>query len=498
MSTASLIAETKAKPVARPVFRKIFSFPVVLAGFLSVLAVLTVRGRLNDPDMWWHLKSGEVIWTTHHIPTADLFSYTTNHHAIVPQEWLSQVLMYGAYRLAGCSGLMLWLCALTTILLVAGYLLCTLYSRNAKVAFVGAMVLWFFSTGGLVVRPQMISYVLLVLELLLLYAGYARGSRWFFALPALFALWVNCHGSFLFGLIVLGAFWVCSFFRFHAGSLACVRWRPAQQRALGWNLLLSAAAVFLSPLGAKQVLYPLDTMLRQPLVVTQIDEWKPLLMSDPRGVALMGVLGCIALLLIVRRSERIYLHELVLLALSAWFALSHRRMCFAFGIFAGPVLARLLSDSWEKYDAERDFPIANAVMVAVAGLAIFLAFPGSKALAKQVSDGNPVAAVDYIRTHDLHGNMLNSYLYGGYLIWTMPERPVFIDGRSDLYEWAGVFREYGQWATLQSDPNVLLDKYSVSFCLLERDAPMAHVLPLMHNWKQVYSDDKSVIFARSP
>ena len=80
-----------------PVLRRIFSFPVMLAGLLAMLAVLTVRQRFNDPDMWWHLKTGEVIWTTHTIPTTDLFSYTTNHHGWIPHEWLSQVLIYGAY-----------------------------------------------------------------------------------------------------------------------------------------------------------------------------------------------------------------------------------------------------------------------------------------------------------------------------------------------------------------------------------------------------------------
>src|SRR3979490_1429822 len=115
--------------------RRIFSFPVMLAGLLSVLAVLTVRQRFDDPDMWWHLKTGEVIWTTHTIPTTDLFSYTTNHHAWIPHEWLSQVLIYGAYRFGGYSGLMLWLCFFTTALLIGGYILCSLYSGNSKTAF---------------------------------------------------------------------------------------------------------------------------------------------------------------------------------------------------------------------------------------------------------------------------------------------------------------------------------------------------------------------------
>jgi hypothetical protein len=488
----------KAKrPASVSILRKIFSFPAVIACLLAVLAVVTVRDRFNDPDMWWQLKTGEVIWTTHTIPTTDLFSYTTSHHAVIPQEWFSQVLIYGAYKLGGYTGLMLWLCFFTAVLVIAAYALCSLYSGNAKIGFLGAMVVWFFSTGGLVVRPLLVSYVLLVAELLLVYLGYKRDRRWFFALPLLFALWVNCHGSFFLGFVVLGVFLFCSFFGFERGALVSVRWDAHRRRAYMLAILLSAAALFLNPDGLKQVLYPLDTMLRQPLVTTQIDEWKPLLMSDPRAMGLLGILAFIFVYLIVRRSERIYLHELALLALGAWSALSHRRMSFAFGIFAAPILSRLLSDAWDKYEAERDRPAVNAVFIALAALAVFFAFPSRQSLVKQVDDGNPVKAVDFIRTHHLSGNMLNTYIYGGYLIWAMPEHPVFIDGRSDLFEWAGIFGQYGEWAMLQSDPNSLLNKYHVDFCLLQRNVPMTHVLPLLPNWKQVYADRSSVIFLRT-
>ena len=107
----------------------------MLSSLLVALAVLTVRGRFNDLDLWWHLKTGEIIWTTHTIPTTDLFSYTTNHHAWIPHEWLVQVLICGAYRWGGYSGLMLWFCFFTAALLVAGYILCSLYSGNSKTAF---------------------------------------------------------------------------------------------------------------------------------------------------------------------------------------------------------------------------------------------------------------------------------------------------------------------------------------------------------------------------
>ena len=150
----------------RTFVRKIFSFPVALSGLLSVLAMLTVRGRFNAPDMWWHLKMGQTIWTMRAIPKIDLFSYTANHHAVVPHEWLSQLLIFTTWRMGGFSGMMLWLCVFATVLLIAGYRLCALYSGNAKVAFVGAIAIWYFATIGFAVRPHMIGFLLLIAELI--------------------------------------------------------------------------------------------------------------------------------------------------------------------------------------------------------------------------------------------------------------------------------------------------------------------------------------------
>ena len=106
-------------------------------------------------------------------------------------------------------------------------------------------------------------------------------------------------------------------------------------------------------------------------------------------------------------------------------------------------------------------------------------------------------AVEFIRQSHLEGRMLNDYTWGGYLIWALPEHKVFVDGRSDIYEWAGVLHDFAAWALLQTDPRNLLEKYRVDFCLLSREAPMAHVLPFLSGWRMIYSDDRSVIFARS-
>jgi hypothetical protein len=468
-----------------------------MASSLAVLAELSVRGRLNDPDMWWHLKYGEIIWTRHAIPTVDLFSYTALHHSLVPQEWLSQLMMYAAYKLDGYVGLMLWSCVLATALFVVGYVLSSLYSGNSKIGLLGAIVLWLFSTSGLSIRPQMVGYLLLAVELLFLYFGWSRSPRWLLCLPPLFAVWVNCHGSFLLGLIVLVAILPCSFVGFHKGALVSVPWDSGRRRMLLLALGLSGGAVFLNPVGWRQVWYPVDTMLHQPANLSYVQEWLPLPLQSGRGIGLLCVLALVFLVLILRRSQVLYLHELVLLAMGAWMALNHRRLVFVFGILAAPIVARLCSDFWNRYEKEKDRPAPNLIFIGVVAVALFLGFPGRQVLAKQVSDGSPVKAVEYIQSHHLSGNMLNEYEYGGYLIWTLPEHPVFIDGRADLYEWAGVLHQYEKWAQLQADPNALLDKYNVSFCLLESGSSMVYVFPLMKNWKQVYSDRASVIFVRT-
>lgn len=468
----------------------------MLSGLLVVLTVLTVRHRFDDPDMWWHLKTGEVIWTSHTIPTADLFSYTTNHHAWIPHEWLSQVVIYGAYRWGGYSGLMVYLCLFTSALLIVGYILCSLYSDNWKTAFLGALTIWLFGTIGTAVRPQMIGYLLLEVELLLLYFGQTRDRRWFFGLPPLFAVWINCHGSFFFGLVLAGVFLFSSYFNFQIGSLVATSWDPSRRRTMILALILSVAALFLNPVGAKMVLYPLNTMLEPAMTFSPIEEWQPLQFSDGRSLAYLGVLGGIFLLVIVRGTELLW-RELLVLAVAAWLAATHVRLLFVFGILAAPILSRLIATSWDRYDVERDHPRINAMFLTLSLMVACAAFPNRQNLETQVEEFSPVRAVEFIRANHLSGPMLNDWAFGGYLIWAAPEHPVFIDGRGDVFEWAGVVDEFGKWAQLQTDPNILLDKYGIKFCLLSRKSPMGITLSLLPAWKQVYSDKVSVIFVRS-
>jgi hypothetical protein len=462
-----------------------------------VLGVLTVRGRFDDPDMWWHLKLGEVTWTSHRIPATDLFSYTTNHHAYIAHEWLSQLTLYAAYRFAGYSGLMFWLCCLTATLLIAGFSLCLLYSGNATVAFLGAFAIWLFGTFGFATRPQMIGYLLLVVELYLLQLGLTRSPRWFLALPPLFAIWVNCHGSFLLGIAFAALLLFSSWFSFQRGALLAMPWEPRRRRILALALALSLAALFVNPIGVKLALYPLQIMLHSPVNLGAVSEWRPLRLLDPRGIAFLAMLGCTFLLAAFGRARLLW-HELLMLTLVAAEAARYERLVFVFGIVAAPILSRMLSALWKEPAATQVRPLGNATLMAVSLLIVIFAFPSRQNLAAQVEQNSPVKAVEFIQANHLSGNMLNNYVSGGYLIWAAPEHPVFVDGRADIFEWTGVLQEYGNWATLRSDPNSLLDKYRISFCLLARDAPIAYVLSRLPNWKAVYSDERWVILVRIP
>ena len=469
----------------------------MIAGLLAVLAVLTVRTRFDDPDLWWHLKTGQIIWTTHTIPTTDIFSFTTNHHAYIPHEWLSQVIIYGAFKAAGYSGLMGLLCLLTAAILIGGYALCSIYSGNAKIAFLGAMLIWLFSTVGLSIRPQMIGYLLLIVELVVLHHGTTRNPRWFFALPVLFALWVNCHGSFFLGLILAATFLFSAFFNFRIGSLVSHHWDLKHRRTLGLALALSLCALFLNPIGLHQVLYPIDTLLHQPIGLANSEEWQALQLNDGRSLAWLATLGCIGFVTLVRRSQ-LFWHELLFLILATWLAASHRRMLFVFGILIAPILCRLIADLWDYYDPEHDLTMANALFLALSLVAIYLAFPNHADLVAQVEAKSPVKAVEFIQSHHLSGPIANQYVFGGYLIWAAPEYPVLVDGRADVFEETGVLANFSNWATLQSPPADLLDHYHINLCLLSKDSPMRFALPLLPGWTLAYSDNLALVFVRMP
>src|ERR1044072_2690079 len=88
--------------------RSLLIFIVLVVIFVTALQPIT------DPDFWWHLKTGEYIVQNHGIPHTDIFSSTRLGSEWVAHEWLSEVFMYGAFRIAGFAGLIVVFALLVT------------------------------------------------------------------------------------------------------------------------------------------------------------------------------------------------------------------------------------------------------------------------------------------------------------------------------------------------------------------------------------------------
>jgi hypothetical protein len=473
--------------------RTLFSFPAMLVSGLVFLTFWGAAGRFDDPDLWWHLRLGQTIWDSGRIPNSDQFSFTAHGHDWVAHEWLSQVLLYLTYRAGGYPAMVLWLCVVASLIVGLAYLLCVAWSGNWKVSALGGMLTLFMLTVSLAIRPLLLGHLFLMVELLLLHAGIVRQSRWIWALPPLFIVWTNCHGSFLFGLALL------------AGVLLtqCVEWQGIRPRLkldrhhsrLPLVFALTLAAPFVNPIGPALVLSPFNVLLKQPDNIGNVEEWAALTIQDPRGLGLVLVVIAIVALALSRRKVMPWPAWLLLAGVTGM-ALQHSRMLPIFGFVAAPVLCFFLADYWENYHRERDLPGMNALLMLVAAAGCVMLLPGDVDLNRQLRANEPVVALEAIEAKALQGPMLNDYAWGGYLLWARPSRPVFIDGRADIYAWTGVLREYGRWATLKDDPRGLLDKYSIEICLLPVTAPMAHVLPLMSDWKLEYADNLAVVYTR--
>jgi hypothetical protein len=92
--------------------------------------------------------------------------------------------------------------------------------------------------------------------------------------------------------------------------------------------------------------------------------------------------------------------------------------------------------------------------------------------------------------------MLDYYGFGGYLVFA--GRPVFIDGRGDLYERSGVFGDYVHLNEFEPGSLEILRNYGIDVCLLGTKQSLAAVIAATSDWRRVYGDDTSVIFVRQP
>jgi hypothetical protein len=496
----------------------------LLVGILFV-AIFAMAARVQvDTDTWWHLASGRWMVEQGQVLKHDPFSHTMPGKPRIQHGWLVQIVLYGLYAALGHTGLVLGVAAVVALTFAFVFPLGGgspyLRAFTTLLAAITSAVMW-------VARPQIVSLLLTAVFAYLLDGYKRRGRAPLWLLPLLTVLWVNCHGGFITAFILLGGYLVGE------GLNRLIGWRAEgegtlsarQIRTLFLVTLVCLAAVALNPQTARMYTYPFRTVgigvLRD-----FIQEWRS---PDFHGLHLhpfiwMLLLTLAALGLSGRRAD---LTDLGLVAGFAYLSLLAGRNIALFALLDGPVLARYGGPALRRLATavqvrlggtppQRETPpVGSSVSRANApastrlallnwtllGLVTFAAgvkvslplLPAERE--KAMAGFLPVEAVRYIQREQPPGPMFNSYNWGGYLIWTLyPDYPVFVDGRTDLYD-DPFLRHYLDVALVRDDWRRVLARYGVRFVLVERDSILARFLAADDAWPQRYADDLAFIFA---
>ncbi|MDQ3918395.1 MAG: hypothetical protein M3348_07940, partial [Acidobacteriota bacterium] len=170
---------------------------------MSVVFVLAAR-PLSDPDFWWHLRAGKLIWETRAVPHADVFSATFAGREWVAHEWLSEALIYLVHQSLGYAGLVVCFALVISAAMWVAYRRCAAAAKHPYVAGFALLLGALAASPTWGARPQMFSFLFASVFLALL-DGYAAGESrraacW---LVPLTALWANMHAGFALGLALV-------------------------------------------------------------------------------------------------------------------------------------------------------------------------------------------------------------------------------------------------------------------------------------------------------
>jgi hypothetical protein len=494
---------------------------IAVVAFFALIVLPRTTMPLVDGDVWWHLRAGEQILSTGHIPTSDTWTLVGNGMRWTSQDWMSNVVMAGVLRIGGSLG-ETGLSLLFGTLVVAAFALlwATVGARAPGTGWLARFVLL---TAGLIVaapvlgvRVQTLDLCLLAVVLWLL-AHYQLDRRriWVVALPVVAAAWVNLHAGFPLLFAFGGAVLVGEGLDRALGRR--IDPAPLTWQDLGWlagALLASGVALMLNPNGATMYTYPFTTASIQ-AHHDFIFEWsRPDLTSLP-GQLLLGLLLLVVIptLLVGWRSMR--LTDALWLVGAAGLSLTAIRFVAVIGVVA-PVIACIYLAPWVAQRATR-WPLARvlagigrpptslsqsranlalAIVVGLIGLSIALARVTPPAEASAIAEAMPVGASAWLADHRPNARIFNVYAWGGWLGRELPGAKVFIDGRSDIYGDAPI-RLFADTVDLQRDPAGVFTAYRIDTVVYWPDSALGHWLDAKSSWRRTYTDTLAAVWVRT-
>jgi len=486
--------------------------PVVLVAMLWI----AMDTPLPPLDFWWHLKAGEVIYTTGSIPRVDTFSFTAGGQDFLYQNWLSEIIYYLTYLIGGLPllvllhsviitlsfGVVLWLGADTTGSPRTASL-CTLAGEVLAIRFTNA-------------RPQVFSMLFFAIfyHLLERYRTCRSPVPWI--LVPLMALWANMHGAFVLGMGLVVLVTGTELLKALLGAGGAISRRQIAYLSLMMPLLLAAS--LLNPQGWRVYSHVWDVQT-DPVSQKLVIEWQSPSLRNPQDMTFFAAmfLGFVAFTYSCKRD----LTRLILFSAFAALGLASLRGVIWFALILPPILAGQLRGldlapircALEQWPALRKSapsaslqPILNLVVIGLlAGITVLLcpwvrpALPFPRVRSELVDPRIPQEAIEFIARERIEGRIFHPQEVGDYLIWRLhPQQRSFIDGRVHLYG-EGLCRDYVRilngcgW-------EALLDKYQVEWVLLLQDeeyAPLGRGLEETGRWELAYRDEQAVLYRRA-
>ncbi len=513
----------------------------VLWLLLVVVVGQSLQGKVSDPDLWWHLRTGELILTTGEVPHTDPYSYSAAGRPWVAHEWLSEALLQSVVRAWGFGGLV-WFRALMLVL-IAAVMYAVLRRRSGSFA-----VAVFLSVGAMLgtkpfwsERPHLFTYLFFALLLWMLDLAWSGRSRWLWAVPPLMLFWVNLHGGYAAAFILLGAAFVGGCVDGWTGGRGEAEFGeraesgtppPAGRGSVLLTLLaviaLGLLAAACNPKGPEILLYPLRYAAEKGLT-DYVSEWATPNVKEAYGrVFEVLLLGLVALAISTRARWR--WRDAVPLLLFGHLALTAVRHVPLYAQVAvtclagawpqlGSRLERLLAEGrftrrmWRRFERERARPAAGVespssrfVAAGLVAAGLFLCWrmaPKENSFQALVKAGDvPIESAAWLKANVAPGPVFNDYDFGGYLIWALPAPwKVYVDGRADVYG-GKMMQEYMRQA-VNAGPHWqdLLDrKYRADVVFWAQGLPLAQVLAARpHEWQRAYENkrERVVIFVRN-
>jgi hypothetical protein len=371
--------------------------------------------------------------------------------------------------------------------------------------FVVPLALGYLSClGFLGIRPQIITWLFLSIFINILNSILSQKNyKLFFVFPILFFVWVNLHGGFFVGIFIL---FVVSFLKLWEKNYLLSFY-------LILTIFLSFFATLFNPYGIRIYEEVFRTVLDKNLS-SRIIEWAPLLLFNMNFLQALFLVLFLILAFVILKSKEISFKNLVLPFIFLVFSFLHVRHFPLFVIITLPLLGEFLIKTREKIKPfeEKILPLNDKttylIFFFVFSLIIFLFLPLFFFLSPRHKGiiYPSLNAISFLKTLPPNENMFNIYEWGGYLIWQLPERKVFIDGRMPSWKKDGksVMEDYLKIIKVEENFQEVLDKYEIKIILLTRSFkeainPKGETLYqslIKSGWKEIFEDETAIILKK--